>query len=400
LGANRSCEVIAAGHICLDVIPTIGRPAQGLDRLLQPGKLVHVGPAVTSTGGAVSNTGIALHRLGVAVRLMGKVGDDLFGRAILDLLRGQGPQLAEGMIVVPGEATSYTVVISPPGVDRVFLHCPGTNDTFGAADVDLSALGGARLFHFGYPPLMKRMYENGGAELAELLRKVKEAGLTVSMDMAKPDPNSEAGAVDWKKLLAAVLPHVDVFLPSFDELLFMLNRPLFDRFAEQGDDLGRHADEALLNWLSGSLLEMGAAVAAIKLGENGLYMRTTSDRRRIERMGAAKPANPDAWLGRELLAECYRVEVAGTTGAGDCTIAGWLCALLKGLNPEEALQSAVAAGACNVERADATSGIPAWEAVQARMQAGWEKRPHDIALPHWRYDAAAQLWFGPADGAL
>jgi sugar/nucleoside kinase (ribokinase family) len=390
--------VIAAGHICLDVIPTIGVPAQGLDRLLQPGKLVQVGPAVASTGGAVSNTGIALHRLGVPVRLMGKVGDDLFGRAILDLLREQGPELAEGMIVVPGEATSYTVVISPPGVDRVFLHCPGANDTFGAADVDPDAFAGVRLFHFGYPPLMKRMYADGGAELAALLRRAKEAGLTVSMDMARPDPNSEAGAVDWQAVLAAALPHVDVFLPSFDELVFMLDRPLFDRLAEQGDEPVLHADGELLARLSGRLLEMGAAVAVIKLGDNGLYMRTTADRQRLERMGAAKPASPDGWLGRELMAECYRVEVVGTTGAGDCTIAGWLCGLIKGLDPEATLQSAVATGACNVERADATSGIPAWETVQARMAAGWDKRPHALKLQRWRYDTAAQLWFGPHDG--
>jgi len=45
------------------------------------------GAATVSTGGAVSNTGIALHRLGVPTRLMGKVGDDILGRAIPDVLR-------------------------------------------------------------------------------------------------------------------------------------------------------------------------------------------------------------------------------------------------------------------------------------------------------------------------
>jgi sugar/nucleoside kinase (ribokinase family) len=100
-----------------------------------PGRLLNIGPAAISTGGAVANTGMALHRLGVPVRLMGKVGDDLFGRAVLDVLRTGAPHLADGMIVTPGEATSYSIVISPPDIDRSFLHCPGANDTFGADDV-------------------------------------------------------------------------------------------------------------------------------------------------------------------------------------------------------------------------------------------------------------------------
>jgi len=83
---------------------------------------------------------------------MGKVGDDILGRAILDFLRRHDPRLADGMIVAAGEPSSYTIVISPPGVDRMFLHCPGANDTFGAADVAYDRLGSARLFHFGYPP--------------------------------------------------------------------------------------------------------------------------------------------------------------------------------------------------------------------------------------------------------
>ncbi|WP_261807702.1 carbohydrate kinase family protein [Paenibacillus sp. N3.4] len=90
--------------------------------MLVPGKLVDVGPAVTATGGAVSNTGLALHRPGIRASLMGKIGDDMFGTVILELLRQQDRRLTEGMIVSGDEHTSYSVVINPPGIDRVFLH--------------------------------------------------------------------------------------------------------------------------------------------------------------------------------------------------------------------------------------------------------------------------------------
>ena len=96
-------DAIVAGHICLDVIPSFDNEAAGIDQLLVPGALVSVGPAVTSTGGAVSNTGIALHRLGTSVGLVGKVGDDLFGRAVLDHLRGYSERLAEGVRAVASE---------------------------------------------------------------------------------------------------------------------------------------------------------------------------------------------------------------------------------------------------------------------------------------------------------
>ncbi len=100
--AEVATEVIVAGHICLDIFPTFAADETG-EKVLMPGKLVDVGPALLALGGAVANTGLALHRLGVATRLMGKVGDDLFGRAILDLVRSSGEALAQGMQVAPGE---------------------------------------------------------------------------------------------------------------------------------------------------------------------------------------------------------------------------------------------------------------------------------------------------------
>lgn len=391
---NTVPSVIVAGHICLDVIPAFGAQAGSLEAVLEPGKLVNVGAAVTATGGAVANTGLALHRLGVPARLMGKVGDDLFGGAILDVLRSHDPALAAGMIVAPGEASSYTVVISPPGVDRVFLHCPGANDTFGADDVADEALAEARLFHFGYPPLMRRMYAGGGAELAALMERARAGGLVTSLDMAYPDPASEAGQVDWPALLRRILPHVDLFLPSLDELLFMLDRKRFLALSERGDLLIR-ADGALLADLAGRLIDMGVAAAVIKLGSQGLYLRTSADAGR--RLGLDEAAAP-RWAHREMLAPCFRVESVGTTGAGDCTIAGFLAGILQALPPEAVMTHAVAVGACSVESPDATSGVPDWDTVRERLRSGWARRDVVLRLDGWRWDAAMEIWRGPHDG--
>jgi sugar/nucleoside kinase (ribokinase family) len=329
---------------------------------------------------------------------MGKVGDDLFGHQVLDLLRSYDESLAAGMIVSEGAVTSYSLVISPPGVDRFFYHCSGANDTFGADDVPLEALGDARIFHFGYPPLMRRMYAEGGAELADLLQRVRAKGLTISLDMATVDPNSAAGQVDWAAILERILPHVDVFLPSFDETLFMLDR---ERFAELSarttGNLASAADADLLGSLADRLLRMGTALVGLKLGNQGLYVRTAPDADRMAAMGRAAPADPSAWASRELLAPCFKTTVVGTTGAGDCTIAGFLAALLEGYALPDVMTSAVAVGAFNVESADATSGIQPWADVQARLAAGWERRPIALDLPGWAWVTRPGVYVPPAD---
>jgi sugar/nucleoside kinase (ribokinase family) len=392
--AGERGEMVVAGHICLDIIPTFERSASSLAEILVPGKLVHIGGAVTATGGAVSNTGLALHRLGFPTRLMGKVGDDLFGHAVLEILRGRHPALAEGMLITKEAPTSYTVVINPPGVDRMFLHCPGANDTFGWRDIPYEELARAWLFHFGYPPLMRRMYANGGAELERLLRRVKELGVTTSLDMAKPDPASAAGKADWLEVLRRALPSVDVFVPSVDEILFMLDR---ERHDAMGPDLSGHLEGSLLSELSERLLGMGTRIVALKLGAEGLYLRTTDRITRLAGMGSCAPQGVRRWVGRELLAPCFEVEVVGTTGSGDCTIAGFLAGLAEGLGPEEAVTSAVAVGACNVEQADATSGIPGWGEVQQRLRSEWNRRPTTVSLPGWEWDGESGVWRGPGD---
>lgn len=372
--------IVVAGHICLDLIPTIPGPARAsLSDWLQPGRLVNVGPAVISTGGAVANTGLALHRLGAPVRLVGKVGADPFGSVVLEVLRGAGAGLADFMVVDPASHTSYTAVVSAPGIDRVFLHHPGANDTFGAADLREHHLDGAALLHVGYPPLMRRLYQDGGGELETIFRRGRAAGLMTSLDMSMPDPASESGRVDWPSLLRRVLPKVDIFLPSLDEAAFMLRLPLApERW------LGN------LRTISAWLLDAGVAVVALKLGADGLYLRTSAEPRRLAAIGRG----PE-WVGRELLAPCFRVGVVGTTGSGDCTIAGFLAEFLEGSSPETVATFATATGGCSVESADATSAVRSRTETLHRVAEGWPKHPAPAAVSHWHFDAGSLVLSDP-----
>lgn len=373
--------IVVAGHVCLDVIPTFPPRTGAGGPDFRPGHLVHVGPAVRSTGGAVSNTGLALHRLGTPVRLIGKIGNDLFGEEILRLFQSQSPALAEGMVRIPGEITSYSIVINPPGIDRTFLHCPGANDTFSAADVPSASLQDAVLFHFGYPPLMRAIRENGGDELVKLLQRAREHSLTVSLDLCMVDPGSESGRVDWDAYLHRTLPLVDLFCPSVDELLWMLDRPTYTSAEQDGGFTPRqHVNLPMLQNLAEKCLQAGTGMVAIKLGDQGLYFRSTANAARIRSMGRAFAEAGEEWVGLELYSPCFQANVVGTTGSGDCTIAGLLAAIIRGERPEEMVRSAVATGGASVEATDAVSGVPHWDVLQQRIDAGWPLQEPIISL--------------------
>jgi sugar/nucleoside kinase (ribokinase family) len=389
-------EAVVAGHICLDVFPTLA----GGNILFRPGQTIEAGPVVFSTGGPVSNTGLALHKLGVATRLMAKIGTDLFGQAIRQILESHGPGLSEEMILARGEASSYSIILSPPGADRMLIHAPGCNATFGADDVRYEALYPARLFHFGYPPLMERMYANDGVELAAIFQRVKALGLTSSLDLSMPDPNSAAGCANWHAILRATLPYVDVFLPSAEEILFMLRRPAFDRFAAMSEH-SRPLDSigpSLIAELGQELLDMGAKIVALKIGERGLYLRTASAMA-LTQMGRCQVADMAAWSDRELWSPCFATRVVGTTGSGDATIAGFLLGLLRAMTPEAALSAACAVGACSVEAVDALSGLRSWYETEARLAAGWARMSIGLDMTNagWRWDSDHNLWIGPMD---
>jgi sugar/nucleoside kinase (ribokinase family) len=398
---QSAADVIAAGHICLDIIPDLSGTPAGDRALILPGQLTRIGPATLATGGPVSNVGLSLHKLGLGVALMGKVGDDVMGQSILEVIRRIQPDLADGMIVDPQADTSYTLVISPPGADRSFLHCPGANDTFTAEDVAYDQLDHARLFHFGYPPVMRAMYADDGEQLVRMFSRVRQRGLTTSLDTCAVDPAGEPGRVDWLGLLQRTLEHVDVFLPSIEELLFMVDRPRYEQLVATGGgfiDIARQIDGALLVELADRLIAMGAAIVVIKLGDQGLFVQTTDDAARLAWAGPVIMAlDQSNWVGRQLLRGCFAVEVVGTTGSGDCTIAGFLAGLLHGQRIEDVLRSAVAVGACNCESPDAIGGIVPWSTVQQRIEADWPVRPVSLSLNRWTADRSSAMWRGPAD---
>ena len=391
-------DVMVAGHVCLDIIPQFpDTGATAIGDLLRPGQLVQMGPAALGTGGAVSNTGIAMKRLGNRVCFSARVGDDAFGAITMGMLQKNGN--VAGIRTVPGGVSSYSIVVAPPRIDRMFLHNPGTNNEYGTDDLDTNLVSLGRLFHFGYPVLMRRMYQDEGRELIHLFKTAKKTRTTTSCDLAMPDPASEAGMAPWPKILKEVLPYVDIFLPSVEEALFVLDRERFLKMKHEhgGVELFDLLSPEDYSDLSGRLLALGSKIVSLKSGYRGFYLRTGS-REALKNMGPAAPADLNNWADRELWCPSFTVSsIASATGAGDCSIAGFLTTLLRKGTVEDSLRIANCLGWQNVQTFDATSGIRSWEETQSLLRAGMAMNEITVDAPGWKWNRDVGLWSGPDD---
>lgn len=395
---SRPYDVMAAGHLCFDVIPRFpDTGATHLGEILRPGKLVEMLEAKLSTGGPVSNTGINLQILGMNVSFCARVGDDEFGGLTRRYLEKRGNP--EGIRKVEGQASSYTVALSPPNIDRIFLHNPGTNHTFGPEDLKPELIAQCKHFHLGYPPLMRQMYAGEGAGLAEVFRIAKEAGATTSCDMSLPDPSSEGGQAPWRKILERTLPHVDIFLPSIEEAFYMLEPEAFLKMKKE------HQDAELIDFLNPEdytrladlLLGMGSKMTSLKSGHRGWYLKT-QDQSAFEGLGANKPGDAANWSGRELWCPAYHApNLASATGSGDSSIAGFLTAFTRGEAIERALKYANCVGWQNVQELDAISGIHDWDYTTDLIAKKMPMNDVHISSPGWAWSEEFELWAAPGD---
>lgn len=223
--------------------------------------------------------------------------------------------------------------------------------------------------------------------------------MTTSLDTALPRPESEPGQVVWKPILPKLLPYVDLFVPSFEECLFMLDREDYIRRYQQtaGTDLLDSVTAEEVRSVAQQFLDMGVKVVLLKIGAKGMYLRTAgADTLRKARRVFGGCA--DAWADREIWIFPNQVdEIVSTTGAGDVGIAGFLSSALRQSDPVTALQVATTASWLCIQSSDTTSKLVSWEELAALGAKA--ERPVRMDLPEgsWRYEPAAGVYLGSRD---
>jgi sugar/nucleoside kinase (ribokinase family) len=202
----KSFDIAIAGELNLDLI-LYGLPAaMPLEREL-------LASSFHATLG--SSSAIVAHNaatLGARVSFTTLVGTDDFGRIALDRLSAAGVDTSHA-IRHNSLATGITILL-PHGDERHILTYLGTIAELSVADLDFDFLTQARHFHLSSLYLQRGLQP----ELPHLLRRLKQAGLSISLD-TNDDPEN-----NWGAPLAEVLPYVDVFLPNEDEICRMTNR--------------------------------------------------------------------------------------------------------------------------------------------------------------------------------
>ncbi len=396
MAKKKDIEIVAAGHTCLDLIPvfTIDGKVDKMTDVLVPGKMINMGKCVVVGGGPVTNAGVSIRRLGVKTELIGKIGDDDFGKEILNWYEEHEGHF-KGIKMVKGESTSYTIAICIPGIDRFYLHHCGANDTFGYEDMDFDLVARSKLMLFGYPPWMKKLYDNTGAELTKILKKAKDLGTTTVLDLSLPDV-SYANNFDWKAILKSWIPLTDIMVPSAEEIFYFLYK---EKFLEKKAKLGPkesvldHMTVKEISGLGKDMIKMGTPIAMVKCGCRGLYLRT-GDKEQLKKLGEAGCKDLDNWANRELWFPVYQEDkFVGALGSGDSAIAGFLSAFVRGMSIENCLRYANAAGSMNVTVPDGLSWNKGFDELTRRIKAGWKTKDMKIDETGWKKQG--EFWAGP-----
>ncbi len=313
---EKRLDVACVGILVADAI---GRTIDGIP---ERGKLQLVDRIDLFVGGCASNAGIDLAKIGLSVGVLGKIGDDGFGRFISDSLVKEGVDVT-GLVSDAGVGTSASLVLVDGGGERSFLHCLGANAEYRLSDVRMDSVARARILFIAGTMLMPAF---DGEPAAELLKKATAMGVVTVLDTAWDSRGR------WMSVLAPCLPHLDYFLPSYEEAVELSGEKDPERIARFF--LGRGVRRAV----------------AVKLGKDGCLV-----------------ADRSGFVAR--IPTYGSVRVVETTGAGDAFCAGFTTGLARGWDLVECARFANATGTFCVTAAGATTGMRSLAEIQAFMAA-------------------------------
>ena len=171
-------------------------------------------------GGAPGNFLAALNRYGCSVAMIGKVGEDMFGRLLVNTLKEAGIA-TEGILRDPDQFTTMAFVSLDETGNRDFSFArkPGADTCLTPAEVNIrrELIRSARVFHFGTLSLTD---EPAASATRRALELAKEAGCLVSLDpnLRKPLWKSDEAA---KEAMEWSLRQADIVKISDEEIDFL-----------------------------------------------------------------------------------------------------------------------------------------------------------------------------------
>jgi sugar/nucleoside kinase (ribokinase family) len=306
----RPFDILTIGEVNVDLI--LGHDARPIfgqfERVIDD--------ATLTVGGSGTIFAMGAAQLGLRVAYCGVVGDDFFGRFMLDHLQTRDID-TRGILIDPSLKTGLSVILNIPE-DRAILTHLGAIDALHAEQVDATLLTQTRHIHITSYFLQHNLRPG----LAALLTQARAAGTTVSLD-TNWDPSER-----WDDGLADVLAQTDLFLPNQQEARAITRTGTLDD---------------ALNSLAATI-----NTVAIKNGAHGALCR------RGEQV-ARHPGFP--------------ISVVDTTGAGDSFNGGFLYGWLHNWELADALELGCACGTLSTQAAGGVTAQPTLAQAQDFIQS-------------------------------
>jgi len=273
---NANPDVTILGTIVFDIfIPDV-------KKYPRKGEAVEIKSFPVFTGGCGSNTSIVLSKLGVRVSLIGAVGEDLFGKYVIDYLNECKVNL-EMVKVSKSETTSTSILLINQKKERSYFHSVGANKVIKIGKNELNVIKKSKIFHIGGVNLLPSI---DGKPMAEILKKIKSNNIITSIDLAWDTKNL------WMKNLKYSLPFIDILMGNKNEILNLTGEKNLKKAIKK-------------------LHQSGVRIVAVKLAEKG------------------------SLISKDFLIEeipPFKVNALDTTGAGDAFAGGFLYGILSGKN--------------------------------------------------------------------
>ena len=285
-------DVVVLGSVAQDIYLYVrGGFSLGCSRVAE---LLRIGG-----GGSAANTAVALARLGLRVGFVGAVGDDDVGSFLREDLRREGIDVSQVQVLKGHLSSRVYVIVDLDSGERGMVGMRNANNFFQIKNMEY--ISQSKILHVSGYMLQD---EPGRSRTIEIMRKAKELGVTLSLDLTQE--------ISQRSLIKKV-EGIDFLLGNRSEFELLGYEP-----SKKSLELARR--------------ELGCQNLVVKLGARGSA----------------------ALIGDEFVSkEAFKVKVVDTTGAGDAFNAGFLYGIVKHYSAEVCLEigNAIGAYACTGEGA-------------------------------------------------
>lgn len=278
-----------------------------------------------SCGGDVSNAMVAAARSGASTGMATAIGDDEFGRTLLDLWAREGVDASTVKRDAAAPTGIYFVSHSEAGHDFSYRRTGSAASLYGSEDLPGEAIRSAKILHVS--GISQAISTRAADAVFDALAMAREAGVLLSYDTnirLKLWPIARARAV-----IHEAMTNIDIALPGLDDARLLVGVEDPDAIADR-------------------YLSFGARIVALKLGSQGCLIATSEQRLRIPP---------------------HRVEPVDATGAGDTFDGAFLAEYLLTGEPFRAGLYANTAAALATQGYGAVDPMPRRDEIMAALRA-------------------------------